>query len=439
VSDRGEARPLGALDVAAVVVGAIVGVGIFFTPASVARALPSPAWVVGIWVAGAVIASAGALVFADLSSRFPTAGGVYVFLREGFGPRVGPPTAFLYAWMSLLVVQPGSTAVIAVVLVDHLGILVGPFGEPARTLAAAFVIALFTVTNLVGLRAGGRIQVGMSVFKLVALAALVGVGIAFGRAGVAALPRAVPPEGSPRTWIVLGLVPVLFSFGGAYHGTFIGGAVKNPAKGIPRGILLGVGLVLIGYLGVNVALLGLLGHDHLAASKSPAADAIGRALGPLAEKALAAIIVVSAAGILNTICLGFPFVVYAMAKDGLFFERAGRLSATTGRPVFAVLVQGAVACFALFVGSSRVDVLLTGIAFADAAFQAAVAVVLLRFAAAPLPKGGFRAPIIAPVVFALSELGIGIGCLVDAPKQSALGAAALVLGVGAYAAWRRAG
>src|SRR5829696_7389336 len=112
-------RPLGSLHVAAVVIGAIVGVGIFFTPASLARALPSPGWVLGLWLLGGVVSLAGALVFAELGARHPQAGGVYVFLREGFGPRVGPLLAFQYGWLQLLVVQPGSMAVIAIVLVDH--------------------------------------------------------------------------------------------------------------------------------------------------------------------------------------------------------------------------------------------------------------------------------------------------------------------------------
>src|SRR5262249_8602346 len=159
-----------------------------------------------------------------------------------------------------------------------------------------------------------------------------------------------------------------FTFGGAYHGTFIAGSVKDPARSLPRGILGGIAVVLALYLAVNVGYLALLGHRGLAASTSPAADAIGVALRPRAGKIVALAIVVSAAGILNSVCLGFPFVVYAMAKDGVFFARAGRLNARTGRPTLAVALQGALACGAVLVGSSRVDVLLTGIAFADATF-----------------------------------------------------------------------
>ena len=207
-------RPLGSLHVAAVVIGAIIGVGIFFTPATLARALPSPAWVLGLWLLGGIVTASGALVFADLGARYPHAGGVYVFLRESFG-RHGPFLAFLYGWLQLLVVQPGSMAVIAIVLVDHLGFLGGPLPPAARTASAVFAIAAFTAANLLGLRTGGRIQVAMAAFKLGALALLIAVGIGWGDTGRQFAPRAVEVGGSWPSWIVLGLIPVLFSFGGA--------------------------------------------------------------------------------------------------------------------------------------------------------------------------------------------------------------------------------
>jgi APA family basic amino acid/polyamine antiporter len=432
-----QTRPLGAAHVSAVVVGAIVGVGIFFTPATLARALPSARWVLGIWLLGGLASAAGALVFAELAARYPHAGGVYVFLREGFRGRAGPPMAFLYGWLQLLVVQPGSMAVIAIVLVDHAAHLTGSLSAGLRLGLALFAIAAFTLANLLGLRTGGRVQIGMAALKLAALALVIGVGLGWGdRAHLFAVRHEVP-AGSWSSWMLLGLVPVLFSFGGAYHATYIGGSVRDPERSLPRGIVAGILFVLVGYVGVNLAYLSLLGHDGLAASTSPAADAAARALGPFAGKALALVIVLSGAGILNTACLGFPFVVYAMAKDGLFFERAGRLDARTGRPRVAVAVQGSLACVALLVGSSRVDLLLTGIAFADALFQAAVALVHLRVRRAPPPAPRmFRAPAAAAWIFLSVELGVAVGCLVRSPRQSAYGAIALLAGVGA---WRLVG
>jgi APA family basic amino acid/polyamine antiporter len=426
-------RPLGPSHVAAVVVGAIIGVGIFFTPATLARAVPSPTWVLGLWVLGGVACLAGALVFVDLSVRWPRAGGMYVFLREGFGGRRGQALSFLYGWLQLLVVQPGAMAVIAVVLVDHVLYLTGPASPAVRSGGACAAIALFTAANMLGLRTGGRIQVGMAALKLGALALVVVVGIVWGRgARILAQPAATQlPAAGWSSWLLFGMIPVLFTFGGAYHATFVGGSVRDPGRSIPRGIVGGVAAVLVAYLGVNVAYLALLGQQGLASSTSPAADAIGIALGPSAGKAVAVAIVVSAAGILNTVTLGFPFVVYAMARDGVFFSFAGRLDARTGRPTLAVATQGALACVAVLVGSARVDVLLTGIAFADATFQAAIAVVHIR------RRASRYAPAVVAWTFLAIELGIALGCLLRAPVQTGYGAFVLAFGAAAWLLGRR--
>jgi len=425
-------RPLGWMHLAAVAVGATIGVGIFFTPAALARVVPNPIWLLALWVLGGVASICGALIFADLGVRWPRAGGIYVFLREGFGGQFGEAVSFLYGWLELLVVQPGAMAVIAVVMIDHALYLFGPAPSAARSGGACAAIALFTAANLLGLRTGGRIQIGMAALKLAGLSLLIVVSVVWGHgARVLAAPSAslAPPGWS--SWLILGMVPVLFTFGGSYHATFVAGSVRDPERDIPRGIIGGIATVLVTYLGVNVAYLALLGQDRLAASGSPAADAIGVALGGAAGRVVAAAIVVSAAGILNTVSLGFPFVVYAMARDGVFFPWAGRLDPRTGRPAAAVALQGALACLAVLVGSSRVDVLLTGIAFADATFQAAVGLVHLRFGA------GRYAPRIAAWTFLATELGVGLGCLVQAPTQSAYGVFMLVVGVAAWRIWRR--
>lgn len=428
---RGE-RPLGAIHVAAVAVGAIVGVGIFFTPATLARAMPSPAWVLGLWVLGGVATLTGALVFADLAARWPRAGGLYVFLREGFPGRAGEAISFSYGWLQLLVVQPGAMAVIAVVLVDHLAYFTGPFSAGLRVAGACAAIASFTAANLLGLRTGGRIQIALAGLKVTTLVAIALVGLFWGRAALLAERPAVHASGGVGSWLLLGSIPVLFTFGGAYHATFVAGAVRDPARSIPRGLAYGIAVIVVGYVGVNVAYLALLGQRGLAASASPAADAAAVALGAAAGKVIAAVIVVSAAGILNTVSLGFPFVVYAMARDGVFLGAAGKLDPRTGRPALAVALQGAFACVAVLVGSARVDVLLTGIAFADATFQAAIAVVQLRGRARAR-----LAPAFVAATFLVIEAGVAVGCLVRTPRESAYGALALAVGLVVFWLWRR--
>jgi APA family basic amino acid/polyamine antiporter len=409
----------------------MIGVGIFFTPATLARAVPHPVWLLALWVLGGLASVAGALVLADLAVRWPHAGGLYVFLRDGLGGSTGGALSFLYGWLQLLVVQPGSMAVIAVVLVDHVIYLTRPFPPGVRTAGACAAIMVFTLANLLGLRTGGRIQVGIAAVKLAALALLVGVGIGWGRWARALAPPVTPPAGTWSSWLLFGMIPVLFTYGGAYHATFVAGSVRDPDRSIPRGIIGAVVAVLVAYLGVNVAYLALLGQDRLAASASPAADAVRIALGTTASKVVAAAIVISAAGILNTVSLGFPYVVYAMAKDGVFFPLAGRLSARTGRPALAVALQGSVASVAVLLGSARVDVLLTGIAFADATFQAAIGLVHLRASARRY------APPLATWTFLLIGLAMAVGCLVRAPVESSYTGVALALGIVAWLVWRR--
>ncbi len=420
------------MHVAAVAIGAMVGVGIFFTPATLARAVPSPGWVLALWVLGGIASLTAALVFADLGARWPRAGGIYVFLREGFGGRIGDALSFLYGWLQLLVVQPGAMAVIAVVLVDNVAYVGGAVSPIVQTAGACFAILAFTGANLLGLETGGRIQIGMAALKIGALALLVVVALGWGESTRVFSPRASPAEGGWSSWVLFGLIPILFTFGGAYHATFVAGSVRDPERSIPRGIIAGITIVLVFYLGVNVAYLALLGQTNLAATKSPAADAIAIALGPVAGKVIAIVIIVSAAGILNTVSLGFPFVIYAMAKDGVFFARAGKLDERTGRPSLAVGLQGAIACVAVIVGASRIDALLTGISFADATFFVALAVVHLKERAAAK-----YSPIVSTLAFLVIEAGVAIGCLVRAPEESAYGGAVLVAGAVAWVVWRR--
>jgi len=430
-------RPLGALHVASVAIGAMVGVGIFFTPATLARAVPTPTWLLALWVLGGIASLAAALVFADLGARFPRAGGIYVFLREGFGGRVGDALSFLYGWLQLLVVQPGAMAVIAIVLVDHIAFLAGDLHPVVKSIGACVAILVFTGANMLGLETGGRIQIGMASLKVIALTLLAIVGLGWGeRARVFATAPSPTIEAARdagwSSWLLFGMIPILFTFGGSYHATFVGGSVRDPERSIPRGIITGIAVVLGLYLAVNVAYLALLGQSGLATTRSPAADAVGVALGPIAGKVIAIVIIVSAAGILNTVSLGFPFVVYAMAKDGVFFARAGKLDAKTGRPVFAVGLQGVLACVAVVVGASRIDLLLTGIAFADATFFAALGFVHLKDRA--LAK---YAPLPATLAFLVLELGVAVGCLVRAPAESAYGAGVLAVGALAWVVWRR--
>jgi len=427
-------RRLGVVDIAAVVIGGIIGVGIFFTPASLARTLPSPGWMLGVWALGGVIALMGAMVLAELGGRIPQAGGVYVFLREGFG-RAGPLLAFLYGWINLLVLQPGALAIIGLVLADYLARLTGDMSEPVRLGVAAAAIAGFSITNIAGLRMGAGIQRLVTGLKVLAVAVLVAIGVGWGAASWAPAPSESAAQGGWMALLVTGLIPVLFSYGGWQHGTYVAGVARDPKRNVPRGIVGGVVIVVIAYLTVNLAYVGLLGQDGMAASQTLASDAVGVVLGPVAESVVALAIVLSAAGILNTISLAFPYVTYAMARDGLFIEAAGRLHPRFQTPAWAVGIQGVWATAVVVLAGGRIETLLDGLAFGEWAFFAAVAFAHLRLQKSLGPHEGFRAPRWVSVVFALVASGVAVGALAYRPRESLLGVVVLVMG-GLVYAWR---
>jgi APA family basic amino acid/polyamine antiporter len=432
--DRAPARTLGPLGVGSIVFGAIVGVGIFFLPATVAAAAPSGPAVLGLWVGGGLLSALGALVLGELGARLPREGGPYAFLREGLGPRVGPPLAFLYGWTNLLVVQPGAMGVIALVLGANVGRLVGglpPAGEVGVALAAVAGLAALAAA---GLRVGQGVQVALTAAKLLAIALLVGLGAVAGDPA-RLLDGATPP---PAAWpgvLAAGGVPVLFAYAGWQHGAFVAGLARDPRRSLPLGIGGGLAAVIVAYVAVNAAYLALLGPGGMAASRTLAADAAAVALGDAAGDALAAGIVVSAAGVLATQLFGFPWVLHAMARDGLFPAAAGALHPRAGTPVASIGALAACAAVAVVVGQRRLDQLVAGLGFAEWALLALTGVALLRLR--PHTEGPRLLPTAGVVAFVALAAGVAAGAVVVAPWASAWGFVATGVGLAGWAARRR--
>ena len=224
----------------------------------------------------------------------------------------------------------------------------------------------------------------------------------------------------------------MFSFGGWQHGTWVGGVVKDPVRAIPRGILGGVLVVITAYFAVNVAYLALLGQGGMQASQALAAEAGAVALGDAAGAVLAGAVVISAAGVLNTICLAFPWVIYAMSRDGVFLESTGRLHPRANTPATAILLQGVLGSGAVLFGMERIDSMLAGLAFAEWGFYGLIAVAFLWMRRTPAPEGSFTAPGWAAVGFAVVAVGVAMGALVVKPVESAVGLGVLVLGMGVF-------
>jgi APA family basic amino acid/polyamine antiporter len=428
------ARRLGLFSGTMAVVGGIVGGGIFRTPASVAERVGSSGLILAVWVAGGAVALAGALCFGELGQRRPRAGGGYVYLRETWGAL----PAFLYGWALLLVIASGAIAAIAVTFADYTLALTGLPRRFAVPVAIA-AIGLVSAVNYLGVRPGASVQNVFTVLKLVALAALVAVGLAAGPAAAAPPPVAAPSA------VGAALVPVLFTYGGWQQTNFIAEEMVDPERDLPRALLLGVAIVVATYLLANLAYLQVLGPAGLAASTAPAADAMYQALGPVGGTLISAGIAISTFGFLNLVVLVTPRVFQAMAADGVFFPRLARLHPVHRTPTGAIVLQAAWASALALSGSF--SQLVDYVAFADWVFFGLTVAGLFvyrardRAAGKVAPPGAFRVPGYpwTPAAFVAAAVFVVASSVLAAPRNALIGTALLALGVPVFWYWSREG
>lgn len=333
-------RRLGLLDATMLVMGGIIGAGIFINPAEVARHVSTPFLIVGVWLVGGTIAMVGALVYAELAARRPEVGGQYAYLRDAWGPM----PAFLYGWSLLLVIQSGGMAAVAVTFARYF-VELTELALPEGAVAAA-ALTLLTLINCFGVRAGSNVQSTLMVLKIGAIGGLVLCGITF----AGAHPEfTVPPEitpARPLTWLTAfgaAMTPVMFAYGGWQTSGFVAGEMRDPQRDLARGLLLGVGGVVVLYGAVAFVCVYALGSAGLADIRTPASAVMRLALGETGATLIALGIAISALGFLSQGMLTAPRVYFAMAEDRLFFRRFASVHSRTHVPIFAILLQGAAA------------------------------------------------------------------------------------------------
>ncbi len=409
-------RVLGPVDATCIVVGAIIGVGIFFTPSRVASLAGSGELAMAAWAAGGVIALLGALTFAELGGLYPRSGGQYEILRDAYGTL----PAFLFVFCNATAIQAGATAIIAIVCAQNLGIAVG--GEPqgfALVLLAALLIVGLVAANAAGVRWGAGIQ-NLTVFaKIATLLAVTAIAVAFGGAGLGGEPAA--DAGRLVRLGVFGaifaaLVPTLFSFGGWQHALWIAGEVQRPHRNVPLSIVAGVAIVVTVYMLVNWAYFGLLGFGGVASSQAIAADAVSAVWPGTGARLVAAAVAVSAFGVLNAQLLSGPRLLYGMARDGRFFRVFAETHARFRTPVPAIALIGGLALVLLVVaGQSAIDRLLTGVVFIDGVFFALTGTALLVLRRKrPEARRHVRVPLypVVPLLFVIGEVAVVTGAVV---------------------------
>ena len=335
---------LGPFDVTMIVMGSIIGSGIFFSPATVAAQVGSLGGILLLWALGGVFALTGAIVFAELGSMLPRAGGQYVFLRESFGRFV----AFLFGWVLLTVIISPALAFVAGVFTQHLEqVLAAPwpggFGARGRAACSVAVIGGLTLLNVRGLRLGSTVQNLAMLAKIggILLLILLGAAVAAGWVEAPAAPASAPePRARPAlASLAAALIGVVFSYGGWQNVTAVAGEVVRPERTLPLGILTGtIGVVLL-YMALNAALVAILGVEGLAATSTPVATA-AQAVSAAGGVAVAGMIALSSFAILQALLMVAPRIFYAMALDGVFFPAAARIHPSWRTPWAAIAILG---------------------------------------------------------------------------------------------------
>ncbi|MFC1791906.1 APC family permease [Gemmatimonadota bacterium] len=440
--DAGLKRALGPFDATMVVVGGIIGAGIFINPYIVAQRLDSSALVLAAWVAGGLIAMAGAFTFAELGVVHPRAGGHYAYIREAFHPLLG----FLYGWALLFMIETGAIAAVSITFAEYTLRLVGREGAGALPLAVSAILVVGAV-NALGVKPGSRLLNIFVVLKVVALAVLIGLGL-FIPGGGEALEGAAPAVsgsagGLSTAFLVFGaaLIPVMFSFGGWQNANYVAEEIKDPPRNLPRSLIIGTALVVLVYVLVNWIYLKTLGHAGLAGTETPAADSARIMVGPLGDKLLALTISISTFGFLNLTMLAPTRVYYAMARDGVFLSSVSRLHPRFRSPTRAIYLQTGLALILLF--WKDYAGLVDSVVFADWIFfglaGASLFVFRKRFPMEDRPPGTFSTPgyPVIPALFVGVSAFIVLSSFWRDARGSFIGVLLLATGIPAFYYWNK--
>jgi len=338
-------RQLGLFDATMIVMGGIVGSGIFINPYVVARHVHTPFLILGVWLAGGALAMLGAFIWAELATRLPGAGGNYLYLRVAYHPSV----AFLYGWVLLLVTQTGGMAAVAVTFARYFREIAGVAWSDGAI--AATTLLILTAINCFGVKWGSNVQSALMLLKSAAIAGMVVLGLALGGGHIHPLPLLDQPVSfGLLAAIGAAMTPVAFAYGGWQTASFVAEEMKDSRRDLSRGLLVGVSGVIVLYLSANFVCLKVLGPAGLAATPTPATAVMRAALGDSGALWIAVGIAVSTLGFLSQSILTAPRVYYAMGRDGLFFASLGRLSRRTAVPTVAIVAQGLAATVTALIG-----------------------------------------------------------------------------------------
>ncbi len=447
------ARKLGLFDSTMVVVGNVIGSGIFLTTGIMATYIPSPGWILLAWIGGGLITLTGALTYSELGVLFPEAGGQYVYLKEAYGPLIG----FLFGWITFLIYMTGSIAALSVAFSEYLGIFLPSMSDMVSTeihlfnqyihigisvgqLVAVGIILVLSLVNYLGLVLGKTLLNIVTVIKIGALLALVFLGLTLGRGGSFALN--INPEGVSFGRLLAGfgvaLISVTWAFDGWNNLNFVAGEIKNPRRNLPFALIIGITAILFLYALINIVYLYALPVNEMAGEIRVAEKAVSVLFGTTSGALISIVVLISIFGTLNGSILAAPRVYYAMAKDRLFFKKAAEVHPRFRTPGFAIIAQAVWS--SILALSGTFEQLITFVIFISILFWIAGAAAIFTLRRKyPEREGSYKTwgyPLI-PMIYILTLSGILINTLFEKPVESFAGIGIMIAGVPVYYFWNK--
>lgn len=428
-------RVLGFWDLVLLVIGTVIGSGIFLVPGAVLRPVGnSVPLALAAWLTGGVLSLLGALTYGELSAMKPQAGGLYIYIRDCFGPF----PAFLFGWTLFFVLSAGSVATLAVAFSAYFSEFVRLTPWMVKWLSA-LMIAVIAVVNVRGTRGSADLQNAMTAIKIFAIVLMASALLWRGKSF--ATGNAAPPGFGPGAYASgfgMAMISVLWAYEGWQYATFSAGEAINPQRNFPLAFLVGSATLIAIYLFANFGYLAALGPAGVSRSNRVAASAVSLVISPVAAKLVALTILVSIFSAANSIMLTAPRVYYAMARDGVFFNRLSEIHPRYGTPAFAVIALASWA--AILAATGTFEQLLTYVIFIGWIFYALAAASLFVYRKRdPEAKRPYRVPgyPVTPSLFILAAVALVLNTIVAQPARAALGIGIVLLGAPAYLIWRR--
>ena len=426
-------RTLGLGDLILIVIGTVIGSGIFLVPGPVlSQSQGSVSISLLVWTIGGVLSLLGALTYGELGASRPSAGGLYVYIRDAFGEL----PAFLYGWTMFFVMGAGSCATLAVAFTRYFGqfVAVSPL---VGKLIAILMIAIVMVINVRGTRGSANVQNLTTALKVGGILVMSALLLTVGRNTAPATAAAAAPQMSLLTGIGLAMISVLWAYEGWQYATFSAGETRDVQRTFPRGIVLGTAAIIVIYVVANLAYVAALGATRAASSERIAADAMSTAFGPAAGNLIAAIILVSMFSATNGLVLTSPRLYYSMANDGVFFKKLAEVHPKFGTPAIAIVATCVWAM--ILAATGTFERLLTYVVFVGWVFYALGAMAIFVYRRRePNAERPFRTPgyPVTPVLFILSALAIVGNTIMQQPGLAVRGLGMVAIGIPAYYVWR---